>query len=371
LRGGFVFSVSSTVDVIARALGSLLGAEPECGMRRGRGQQPQVIYNCDGILMGQSAPRRNLVGKLIANRYIIGEPIGAGGLCTVYRAEDLKRGRDVAVKVLPTEKAIDREISARFQREVTTAKRIDHPNIAAISDSGELEDGARFMVLELLRGTLLSTALHEGGRMPVGRALVIARQMLVGLGEAHRLGIVHRDVKPHNVMLVDVNGLETVKLFDFGIAANERAAMQLTVPGTAFGTPEYIAPEQAMGQKVDARADLYAVAVSLFEMLTGRLPFQAPTDIAFLRAHIKETPPLASKVAPDAAIPPAVDKLVARALEKDPEARFATAQKMIAAIDHAGRHQPLERGGRRAWWIGVVLVVVAAALVLAARYFAH
>jgi serine/threonine-protein kinase len=330
-----------------------------------------MIYNCAGILMSQSAPRRDLVGKLIANRYIIGEPIGAGGLCTVYRAEDLKRGRDVAVKVLPADKAVDREISARFQREVTTAKRIEHPNVAAISDSGELEDGARFMVLELLRGTLLSTALHEQGRMPVKRALVIARQMLVGLGEAHRLGIVHRDVKPHNVMLVDVNGLETVKLFDFGIAANERAAMQLTVPGTAFGTPEYIAPEQAMGHKVDARADLYGVGVSLFEMITGRLPFQCKDDVGFLRAHIKDTPPLPSTVAPDADVPPAVDRLVARALEKDPDARFKSAQQMIAAIDHAGRHQPLEREGRRVWLIGLVLAVIALGLVLVARYFAH
>jgi serine/threonine-protein kinase len=321
--------------------------------------------------MSPSVPRRNLVGKLIVNRYIIGEPIGAGGLCTVYRAEDLKRQRDVAVKVLPADKAVDREISARFQREVTTAKRIDHPNVAAISDSGELEDGGRFMVLELLRGTLLSTALHEGGRMPVGRALVIARQMLVGLGEAHRLGIVHRDVKPHNVMLVDVNGLETVKLFDFGIAANERAAMQLTVPGTAFGTPEYIAPEQAMGQKVDARADLYGVGVSLFEMLTGRLPFQCKDDVAFLRAHIKDVPPLASTVTPEAAIPAAVDQLVARALEKEPDARFATAQKMIEAIDRAGRHEPLERKGGRVWLLGLMLGLTALALVLLARFFAR
>jgi serine/threonine-protein kinase len=340
-------------------------------MPTGRGQQPQVIYNGGEVHMGQSVPRRNLVGKLIANRYIIGEPIGAGGLCTVYRAEDLKRGRDVAVKVLPADKAVDREINARFQREVTTAKRIDHPNVAAISDAGELEDGARFMVLELLRGTLLSTALHETGRMPVARSLVIARQMLVGLGEAHRLGVVHRDVKPQNVMLVDVNGLETVKLFDFGIAANERAAMQLTVPGTAFGTPEYIAPEQAMGLKVDARADLYAVAVSLFEMLTGRLPFQCKDDIAFLRAHIKETPPLPSTVAPNAKIPQAVDRLVARGLEKDPDARFATAKEMIAAIDRAGRHEPLEREGRRVWPIGLVLGLIALVLIIAARYFAR
>jgi serine/threonine-protein kinase len=199
---------------------------------------------------------------------------------------------------------------------------------------------------------------------------VIARQMLVGLGRAHDLGVVHRDVKPHNVMLIDVRGLETVKLFDFGIASNDRAAMKLTVPGTAFGTPEYIAPEQAMGEKVDARADLYGVGVVLFEMLCGRLPFVCKDDIAYLRAHIKEPPPKPSDVAKDAKIPAAVDALVLRALEKDPEKRFPDAKAMIAAIDAAAGHKPLEATGRARWlWAVLVLLVVAAALAGAVHYF--
>ncbi len=314
------------------------------------------------------APRKNLAGKLLANRYLVGELIGAGGLCFVYRAEDLRRQRDVAVKVLPSEKAEVKEFAARFQREITTSKRIDHPNVAAVTDSGELEDGARFLVMELLQGRLLSTVLAEG-RLPMPRALVIARQMLVGLGEAHRQGIVHRDVKPHNVMLVDVNGLETVKLFDFGIAANERAAMKLTMPGTAFGTPEYIAPEQAMGLEVDARADLYAVGVVLFEMVAGRLPFQASNDVGFLRAHINEAPPAPSKVTPGVGITGPVDALVLRALAKEPERRFASAEEMIAAIDVAAGHKPLRVGERRFLWLALVLAILAAALVVAARFF--
>ena len=252
--------------------------------------------------MTAAVPRRDLVGKLVANRYLVGDVLGAGGLCTVYRAEDLRKQVDVALKVLPADKAQIKEYAARFQREVTTSKRIDHPNVATVNDSGELPGGGLFLVMELLKGTLLSNVEHEGGRLPVARALVIARQMLVGLGRAHELGVVHRDVKPHNVMLIDVGGLETVKLFDFGIASNERAAIKLTVPGTAFGTPEYIAPEQAMGLDVDARADLYAVGVVLFEMLCGRLPFQCKDDIAFLKAHIKEPPPAPSRTAPDAKI---------------------------------------------------------------------
>jgi serine/threonine protein kinase len=317
--------------------------------------------------MGAAVPRRDLVGKLIANRYLVAEVLGAGGLCTVYRGEDLRRQRDVAIKVLPPDKAEVKEFAARFQREVTTAKRIDHPNVAAITDSGELPEGGLFLVMELLQGTLLSNALHDAGRMPLARALVIARQMLVGLGRAHALGVVHRDVKPSNVMLIDVGGLETVKLFDFGIASNDRAAMKLTAPGTAFGTPEYIAPEQAMGQKVDARADLYGVAVVLFEMICGRLPFVCKDDIAYLRAHIKESPPKPSEVARDAGIPPAVDELILRALEKDPDKRFEKAEQMIAAIDRAGGHKPLKVGNRNFVWIAVLLVVVAAGLIVGAR----
>jgi len=318
--------------------------------------------------VSQALPRRDLVGKLVANRYLVGDVLGAGGLCTVYRGEDLRKQTDIAIKVLPADKANVKEFAARFQREVTTAKRIDHPNVAAISDSGELPGGGLFLVMELLKGTLLSNAL-ENGRMPPARALVIARQMLVGLGRAHELGVVHRDVKPHNVMLIDVGGLETVKLFDFGIASNERAAMKLTVPGTAFGTPEYIAPEQAKGEKVDGRADVYGVGVVLFEMLCGRLPFVCKDDIAYLRAHIKEPAPAPSSVAPDAGISRAVDALVLRALEKDPDKRFKDANDMIAAIDVAGRHRPLEGrgGGRRFVGMAVLLVLLAVALVVGAR----
>jgi serine/threonine-protein kinase len=309
-----------------------------------------------------------LQGKLIANRYLVNTVLGAGGLCFVYRGEDLKRERDVAIKVLPPEKARVNEFAARFQREVTTAKRLDHPNIAAITDSGEVDDGGLFLVMELLKGTLLQNVLEEGP-LPVARALVIARQILVALGEAHKIGVVHRDVKPSNVMLVDVNGLETVKLFDFGIAANERAAVKLTAAGTAFGTPEYISPEMAMGQKVDGRADQYGVGVVLFEMITGRLPFVRNDGIEYLRAHINEKPPLASEVAPDKKIPSGVDTLIARALSKKPDERFASTQEMIAHIDRVGGHRPLGETPSRAPVYAAVLGAVAAAAAAAYWYF--
>jgi len=307
-----------------------------------------------------------LQGKLIANRYLVDTVLGAGGLCFVYRGEDLKRERNVAIKVLPPEKARVGEYAARFQREVNTAKRLDHPNIAAITDSGEVDDGGLFLVMELLQGTLLQNVLEEGP-LPVPRALVIARQILVALGEAHKIGVVHRDVKPSNVMLVDVNGLETVKLFDFGIAANERAAVKLTAAGTAFGTPEYISPEMAMGQKVDGRADLYGVAVVLFEMITGRLPFVRNDGIEYLRAHINEAPPRASEVAPDKKIPGGVDALLARALEKSPAKRFPSTAEMIGEIDRVGGHKPLGAEAKRP--APAVLVALGAAAAAAFAYW--
>ena len=149
-----------------------------------------------------AVPSRALVGKLIANRYLVADAIGAGGLCTVYRAENLRRGRDVAVKVLPADKAQHKELAARFGREVTTAKRINHPNVATISTRARC--GRRALSSWSSAGERSCRRRWTQGRLPTARALVIARQMLVGLGEAHRLGIVHRDVKPQNVMLVDV-----------------------------------------------------------------------------------------------------------------------------------------------------------------------
>ena len=317
---------------------------------------------------------RNLVDRLVISRYHVSSIIGVGGLCTVYRAEDLRRGREVALKVLPIEKAQVKELAARFQREVVTTKRIEHPNVATISDSGSLDDGALFLVMELLQGRLLATQL-QAGRLPQARALSIARQMLSGLAAAHALGIVHRDIKPDNVMLLDApdgSGEPQVKLFDFGIASNERAAMKLTAPGTAFGTPEYISPEMATGQKVDARADLYSVGVVLFEMLAGRMPFVRQDGIEYLRAHVNEAPPRPSEVAPEAGISTALDEVVLRALAKKADDRHASAKAMIDAIDRVTGAQARRRRARSRAWLAIsVSLAAATAALMALRFLAH
>jgi serine/threonine-protein kinase len=276
----------------------------------------------------------SLLGIIVGGRYRVESLIGEGGLCYVYRAVDARTEKHVALKVLPAARAQKPELASRFQREITTGKRIVHPNVTAISDSGTLEDGALFLVMELLEGRSLDEVL-ERGRLEAGRAVALARQLLGALGVAHKLGITHRDVKPENIFLVDVGGVETVKLLDFGIALNDRAAVKLTAAGVAFGTPEYISPEMAMGLPVDPRADLYSVGVVLFQMVAGRLPFPEKEPARLLKAHVNDQAPRARAVAPDANIPPALDAAIARALEKLPSARFPSAEEMIAALDAA------------------------------------
>ncbi|HZS36123.1 MAG TPA: serine/threonine-protein kinase [Polyangia bacterium] len=299
-------------------------------------------------------PSTPLVGRLISGHYRVDACIGEGGVSLVYRGQDLTRGRPVAIKVLPRAAASVEELAQRFKREIAAAQRIDHPSVPAIYDSGTLDDGTMFMIMELLDGRLLSQII-EAGALERRRALILARQILTSLDAAHRIGIVHRDVKPKNVMVVSVGGLETVKLFDFGIASNDRAAIKLTLPGSAFGTPGYISPEMARGERVDARADLYSVGVTLYEMVTGHLPFRTDDELALIRAHIHEPPPAPRSI--DPAIPPALDDLIMRAMRKSADERFPSAQAMIDAIDRL--LSPPKR--ERVWpWIALAGAAVAA-----------
>jgi eukaryotic-like serine/threonine-protein kinase len=284
-------------------------------------------------------PRR-LLGQVISGRYRVDELAGEGGMGAVYRAENLATRSRVAIKVLNPEMLGNAEAVARFEREAAALGRIVHPNIAAARDVGRLQDGSCFLVLDYLEGEDLR-ALINRGPLPPARALHVARQIALGLDAVHAIGIVHRDLKPENVMLVREGAAsDVVKVLDFGIAkvpaAHEAGRhpgrAPLTQAGVAYGTPEYMAPEQALSGNVDARADLYAVGVMLYEMLSGRRPFDA-MDRAELTRLVTTTPPppLAARV--PGGLAPAIEALVTRLLQKEAQSRFNGARDVVMAID--------------------------------------
>ncbi len=285
---------------------------------------------------------QSLVGTVIGGRYRIERVIGEGGMGAVYQAEHTHMRKRLAVKVLHPEMSRLPEVVARFEREAMAAAHIDHPNVAGATDFGKLDDGSFFLVLEFVEGTSLRDAI-AGSSMDLGRALHVMRQIAGALHRAHALGIVHRDLKPENVMLVERDGdHDFVKVLDFGIAkvpvgalVGERHAsgQVLTQLGMVYGTPEYMAPEQALGQAVDARADLYALGVIAFEMMTGARPFEHESKVSLLGMHVTAPIPKMSERAPQANVPPEVEAIVERLLAKEASARFEDARELTAAID--------------------------------------
>ncbi len=272
-----------------------------------------------------------LIGTVIAGRYRVDDRLGVGGMGVVYRAEHVLMKKPVAVKVLHRELTVLGEIVKRFEREAIAAGRIDHPNVTLATDFGKLEDGSFYLVLEYVPGRSLTQALKEDGPFPVERGLFVTRQMAAALAAAHAADVVHRDLKPDNVMLIERGGSKDfVKVLDFGIAkvSGEGATGQLTRLGAVFGTPQYMAPEQAAGKTVDGRADLYSLGLVLYELLAGKPAFAAQDVIGLLTKQLTETPPpLPEGVDADVAA------LVMKLVEKDPADRVQSATELVAIID--------------------------------------
>ncbi|WP_394823843.1 serine/threonine-protein kinase [Pendulispora albinea] len=294
----------------------------------------------------RAGPAESLLGTVISGRYRIERLLGEGGMGAVYQAEHTHMRKRLAVKVLHAEMSRLPEVVARFEREAMAAAHIDHPNVATATDFGKLEDGSFFLVLEYVEGKSLRDAIALGP-LAVGRVMRILRQIAAALQRAHALGIVHRDLKPENVMLIDRDGEpDFVKVLDFGIAKvpvaelsrdeenkSGPAGQALTQLGMVYGTPEYMAPEQALGQNVTPSADIYALGVMTYEMLAGERPFDHESKVTLLGMHVTApVPPFAQK-APGVVIPRDVEGVVFHMLEKEAAQRYKDAKDLLDALD--------------------------------------
>ena len=281
--------------------------------------------------MNSASQPESRIGTVVDDRWRIAAHLGSGGMANVYRAEHLRTGAPVAIKVLHRELSSHPEISARFQREVLAARSVQHPNVVAAMDFGKLDDGSLYLVLEYIQGEDLVTRLHRIKLMPPARAVHITLQVADVLVVAHGAGVVHRDLKPDNIMLIEKDGdPDFVKVVDFGIAKLAlpgTGGQQLTALGSVFGTPEYMAPEQARGTVIDPRADLYTLGIVLYEMLAGQTPFasQDPTEI--LIAQITKPPPPLPE-----AIDPELSAIVMQLLQKDPAKRIPNAAELAQRL---------------------------------------
>ncbi|MFG3247784.1 protein kinase [Streptomyces sp. NPDC048187] len=282
--------------------------------------------------MSQDAGQGRYAGRALAGgRYQLRDLLGEGGMASVHLAYDSVLDRQVAIKTLHTELGREQAFRERFRREAQAVAKLTHTNIVSVFDTGEDELGGLttpYIVMEYVEGRPLGSVLDEDvrqqGAMPADKALKITADVLAALEISHEMGLVHRDIKPGNVMMTKRG---VVKVMDFGIArAMQSGVTSMTQTGMVVGTPQYLSPEQALGRGVDARSDLYSVGIMLFQLVTGRLPFDADSPLAIAYAHVQEEPVAPSAV--NRALPPAVDALVARALKKNPNERFPSAEAM-------------------------------------------
>jgi serine/threonine protein kinase len=306
---------------------------PRCGSR----YEHERFCPEDGVPtqeLPDSVPSMDaLLGTVVDGRYRIDIRIGEGGMGVVYKATHTSLNKVIALKVLRGEMAKDAEVVQRFIQEAQSASSIGHENIIDISDFGRLPDGTVYFVMEYLNGHPLNDMIKRGGSIPVADAVQILRQIAGALGAAHQRGIVHRDLKPDNIYLIQRGELRNfVKVLDFGIAKVGGASNKLTRTGMVFGTPHYMSPEQAAGQSVDARTDIYALGVIMYEMFTGRVPFDADTFMAVLTKHMFEKPEPMSNPNAERHLG-ALEQITMRALEKKPENRYQTMHELVEDLD--------------------------------------
>ncbi len=276
-----------------------------------------------------------LIGRTIEAKYRIDSLIGAGGMGAVYQSTRLLIGDEVAIKILHTERVVDPHASERFRREARAAARLKHPNAVSIYDFGVSSDGLQYLVMELIEGRSLREVTKQQGPLDPSLAAEVTSQVCAALDEAHRQHIVHRDVKPDNIILNSSGAGLRVKVLDFGIAKlRDDTASHLTQTGSVMGTPHYMSPEQCLGEELDSRADIYSMGIVLYEILCGRVPFNSPISTAVVVQHVNQPPPALRTINPK--ISPQMEAAVLHALEKRREARpqtaIAFAREVVAAV---------------------------------------
>ncbi len=292
-------------------------------------------------MISDRAPGENTdpyVGRVIDGQFRIIKLMGRGGMSAVYEAEQPSMNRKVAVKILQPRYKNRSDLVSRFFREARAMSQLTHPNTARVFVCGELEDGMCYFVMEYLEGKNLSQALGAEGPFEVTRAIRIITQVCGALSEAHNLGIVHRDIKPENIFLTVQGGItDFPKVLDFGLAkVTEQqmrpGSMMLTQDGMVFGTPEFMSPEQARGEKLDARSDLYSLTIVLYELLTGKLPFDGQTPIEFIQAHLEQAPlPMRARIT-DRSFPKGLNTTLMKGLAKKRDDRYPDAQTFAQVL---------------------------------------
>ncbi len=297
---------------------------PQCGAEY---ELDQRFCPRDGTTLRTPGESRDLVGSIVADRYHVLRQLGEGGMGRVYLAEHVKMGRKSAVKVMNPQMVHDAEAVGRFNREAANASRINHPNVAAVYDFGETDEGVIYLAMEFVDGPPLSALIAQQGGLPPLRAADIARQVADALSAAHDMGIVHRDLKPDNIMVArDRDGSDLVKVVDFGIAKTAGGQTQkVTKTGYVVGTPDYMSPEQLAGDALDGRSDIYALGLVTFNMLTGTLPFAGESAQETMLMRLTDRPRSLSEARPDRAWTPEVQAVMDRALERDANRRYQTA----------------------------------------------
>ncbi len=293
----------------------------------------------DGSVLRGAAPTSDLVGQVVAERYHVVKKLGEGGMGQVYLAEHVKMGRRSAIKVMNPSMTHDPDAVARFNREAANASRITHPNVCAVYDFGETPDGLIYLAMEFIEGEPLTDLIAREGALKVGRAVKIFQQTADALQAAHDLGIVHRDLKPDNIMLAKGrDGSDVVKVVDFGIAkavGGDEAGQKVTKTGLVVGTPEFMSPEQLSGDKLDGRSDLYSLALVLYRMLTGKLPFEATSVQETMIKRLTDEPTKLALARPDLAFPPKLQGVLDRALARTPNERYQSVSEFAADVGKA------------------------------------